>query len=104
MQTCVICNAISSDTSLECSNCKSSLVTSSQTAVSLNRLRKNTRVSAIRISGNFDACPACQKVLNTYSKEETPVLPVQGCSHPNGCRCFYEPVSTVAALISRVVK
>lgn len=104
MQTCVKCNAISSDTSLECSNCNSSLVESSLTATALKRFRNNPRVTAIRVSGHSDVCPACQKAFNTYSKEDTPVLPIPGCSHTYGCRCFYEPVSPVTSLISRVIK
>jgi hypothetical protein len=103
MQTCEKCNAISPDTALECNNCKTTLAVSSQTSKTLKRFRNNPRVTAIRISGHFDACPACQAALQTYSKEETPVLPFPGCSHAHGCRCFYEPVSPIAALISRVI-
>lgn len=103
MQTCEKCNANSPDTAIECSNCKSTLVVSSQTAKALKRFRNNTSVTAIRISGHSDACPACQNALQVYSKEDIPVLPIPGCSHTNGCRCFYEPVSPIAALISRLV-
>lgn len=103
MQTCEKCNAISPDNAIECSNCKSTLVVSSQTAKALKRFRNNPRVTAIRISGHSDACPACMNALKTYSKEDVPVLPIAGCSHTNGCRCFYEPISLVAALISRVI-
>ncbi len=103
MLTCEKCNAISPDTAIECSNCKSNLAVSSQTAESLKRFRNNSRVTAIRISGHSDACPACQITLQTYSKEDIPVLPTPGCSHTNGCRCFYEPISPIAALISRVI-
>jgi hypothetical protein len=102
MQTCEKCNANSPDTSIECSNCKTTLAVSSQTAKTLKRFRNNTRVTAIRISGHSDACPACQIALKTYTKEDIPVLPIPGCSHTNGCRCFYEPVSPIASLISRV--
>lgn len=104
MQTCDKCNAISPDTSIECSNCKSILAVSSQTAKTLKRFRNNPNVISIRISGHSDACPACQKFLNTYAKEDVPVLPIPGCSHTNGCRCFYEPFSPVAALTSRVIE
>jgi|GEM_PF-158227 len=104
MQTCEKCNANSPDSFTECVNCKSILAVSSQTAKSLKRFRNNTRVTAIRISGHGDACPACQNALKTYSKEDVPVLPKSGCSHANGCRCFYEPVSPVAVLISRVIE
>ncbi|HBG75295.1 MAG: hypothetical protein A2X25_12405 [Chloroflexi bacterium GWB2_49_20] len=104
MQTCEKCNATSHDTAIECPNCKTTLAVSSQTASALKRFRNNPHVTAIRISGHSDACPACQAVLQTYSKEEAPVLPIPGCSHTHGCRCFYEPVSPVAALIGRVTQ
>jgi hypothetical protein len=26
-----------------------------------------------------------------FPKDEVPALPVRGCSHAHGCRCFYEP-------------
>jgi hypothetical protein len=103
MQTCEKCNANSPDSFIECSNCKSTLAVSSQTAKTLERFRNNTRVTSIRISGHSDACPACQIALKTYPKEDIPVLPIPGCSHANGCRCFYEPISPIAALISRVI-
>jgi hypothetical protein len=103
MQTCEKCNATSPDSALECLNCKASLAVSSETARALNRLRNNSGVTAIRISGSDSACPACQAILQTYGKEDVPILPIPGCSHPMGCRCFYEPVSLVASLISRVV-
>lgn len=102
MQTCEKCNATLPDTAIECTNCKATLAVSSQTAKALKRFRINPSVTAIRISGHSDACPACQVVLQTYAKEDAPVLPIPGCSHIHGCRCFYEPVSPVAALISRV--
>lgn len=103
MQTCEKCNATAPDNANECSHCKSTLVVSSQTAKALKRLRNNPDVTAIRLSGHPDACPACNNVLKTYSNDDVPVLPNAGCSHANGCRCFYEPISPVAALISRVV-
>ncbi|MCC6145962.1 MAG: hypothetical protein IT308_00185 [Anaerolineaceae bacterium] len=46
----------------------------------------------IRISVADNACPACQQVMGAYPKDQLPRLPVEGCSHPNGCRCFYDPV------------
>jgi hypothetical protein len=103
MQTCEKCNATSPDTALECNNCKAILAVSSETARALKRLRNNSNVSTIRISGSDNACPACQAALKTYNKEDVPILPIAGCSHGFGCRCFYEPVSSVASLISRVI-
>jgi hypothetical protein len=103
MQTCEKCNATSPDSATECIHCKTNLLVGSLSARALKRFRNNPHVTAIRISGNADACPACQAALQTYSKEEVQSLPIPGCSHSNGCRCFYEPVSLHTALISRVV-
>ncbi|HET7009257.1 MAG TPA: hypothetical protein VFI11_00655 [Anaerolineales bacterium] len=63
----------------------------SATAVALARLRGNDRVSRIRVIVADDACPACRAAEAEYPKDEAPDLPTRGCSHPNGCRCFYEP-------------
>jgi hypothetical protein len=38
-----------------------------------------------------DACPACREAEGAFDKDQIPQLPVAGCSHPLGCRCFYEP-------------
>ena len=57
----------------------------------LERFRSNPRISKIRVIVAHDACPACREKEGTYEKDEVPSLPTVGCSHPNGCRCFYEP-------------
>jgi len=64
----------------------------SVTAVSLKKLVENPRVNAIHLATSDDACPACQAIQGTYAKNEAPILPVEGCSHPQGCRCFYQPL------------
>ena len=64
---------------------------SSATAVALQRLRANDRVSRIRLAVGDDACPACRQVEGEYQKDKVPSLPTKGCSHALGCRCFYEP-------------
>jgi hypothetical protein len=66
----------------------------SEQAVALKKFRENPRVQSLRVVTSADCCPACRKKEGTYSKEETPTLPVKGCSHENGCRCFYEPILT----------
>lgn len=63
-------------------------------ARALARLRDNPRVSKIRIIVTHDACPACRDHEGEYEKSEVPELPAAGCSHPLGCRCFYEPTLT----------
>jgi hypothetical protein len=92
LQTCSRCNAISSDTSLECVNCKADLKVLSQNAVARKRMAENPRVSTIRINVAGDACPLCYESRGTFSKDAVPRLPHEGCSHAKGCRCTYEPV------------
>lgn len=94
MQICSRCNTSVSDTAQECPQCKSDLKEFSVTAVALKKLVDNPRVFAINLAISDDACPACQAVQGTYAKGEAPLLPVEGCSHPAGCRCFYQPLLT----------
>lgn len=60
-------------------------------AIALARLKANPRVSRIRLIVSHDACPACRHLEGDYDKDEVPELPLLDCSHPLGCRCFYEP-------------
>ncbi len=92
MQTCSLCNTSTSDDVMQCPNCQADLREHSLTAVALKALRTNPRVRAIRISVAADACSYCAEQLGTYPKDQAPRLPHRGCSHPQGCRCFYEPV------------
>ncbi|NMB59761.1 MAG: hypothetical protein GYA12_11365 [Chloroflexi bacterium] len=94
MQTCTICHSLSVDTATHCSNCQVKLDEYSEQAVALKKYRDNPRVQSIRVEVSADCCPACRKKEGTYSKTDVPVLPVKGCSHENGCRCFYEPILT----------
>lgn len=92
MQTCSRCNTLSGDSAVVCPNCGADLQELSTTAVSLKRLRQNSRVLVIRLVIPDNACPACQAVEGTYQKDNVPTLPVKGCSCPNGCICNYEPM------------
>jgi hypothetical protein len=103
MQTCSKCNASSPDDAQTCVNCSSDLSVYSTTAVALKRLVENPRVRAIRVSVADDACPYCYELLKTYPKDKVPRLPHEGCSHANGCRCFYEPVLEDTAIVGKVV-
>ncbi len=94
MQTCTNCNAISPDEAIYCVNCHYDLREYSTTAVAIKRFRKNSRVHHVILSVSDDACPICQQLQGAYDKDEVPRLPVEGCSHKNGCRCFYQPVLT----------
>jgi len=66
----------------------------SLTALALTKLKANDRVSLVRVSVGDNCCPPCAAVQGAHAKDQVPVLPVDGCSHVNGCRCFYEPVLT----------
>lgn len=94
MQTCSKCNALSPDAARHCISCQVDLIEFSTAAVALKRFQGNSRVHHIILSVAEDACPACQELQGAYTKENTPHLPVEGCSHANGCRCFYQPVLT----------
>lgn len=92
MQTCGLCGAQSPDDAVRCVACGADLRQHSTRALALKKYRENPRVKYIRVVVSADACPACLAVQGTYAKDEVPALPVEGCSHENGCRCFYEPL------------
>ena len=94
MQTCGICQTQSPDIVKTCPRCGANLTVQSLTSLARQRMQANDRVSHIRLSVAHDCCPACAAVQGAYPKEAVPILPVEGCSHGNGCRCFYEPVLT----------
>ncbi len=92
MQTCSRCQAQSPDSAKNCLNCGADLGEWSVAAATLKKLQANNRVLYIRISVAGDCCPACRAAEGAYDKSSAPSLPVEGCSHPLGCRCFYQPV------------
>ena len=91
MRNCTLCRVQSPDTVSECVGCGADLTMHSATAVALRQLRANDRVSRIRLIVADDACPACRAAEGEFVKNAVPVLPVRGCSHALGCRCFYQP-------------
>jgi hypothetical protein len=91
MQTCSVCGSKSHDTAATCQSCGADLSKHSETAVALARFRVNPRVGRVRIMPHADCCPACRAAEGEWPKDQAPPLPVEGCSHPLGCRCFYEP-------------
>ena len=91
MRTCSVCGRGSPDLTAVCPGCGSNLDVAATTAVARRQLIENSRVSRVRLMAAHDACPACQAATAEYSKDRLPDLPVPGCSHPLGCRCFYEP-------------
>ena len=92
MQTCSRCHTQAPDTARVCPSCGADLREFSVRAVTLRSYREHPRVKFIRVVVAADACPACLAVAGTYAKDEVPTLPVEGCSHPHGCRCTYEPL------------
>jgi RNA polymerase subunit RPABC4/transcription elongation factor Spt4 len=94
VQTCSKCQTQTTDLTMVCPNCGAKLSEFSTTAVALQKFRDNPRVKTLRLVVAHDACPACQAMEGTYDKEKTPALPIAGCSHASGCRCFFEPTLT----------
>jgi hypothetical protein len=91
MQTCYLCNAQSPDEASNCVNCDADLEEFSTTEIARKEFLANPRVRSMRVLVADDSCPACQALEGTYEKDEVPKLPVKGCSHGLGCRCFYQP-------------
>lgn len=91
MQICSQCHAQSPDEARQCVNCEADLSEFSTTATALKRFQANSRVRYVRIVVAHDCCPACREVEGAYAKNDVPQLPVEACSHPLGCRCFYQP-------------
>ncbi len=91
MRNCTLCLAQSPDTAATCVACGADLALHSATAVALRQLQANDRVSRIRLIVADDACPACRAAEGEFLKDAVPPLPTLGCSHPQGCRCFYQP-------------
>ncbi len=92
MQTCSKCQNVSPDNASKCVVCQADLVEFSTTAVALKKFQMNVRVKNVRLVVAANCCPACREVEGTYDKLNVPRLPVEGCSHARGCRCFYEPM------------
>lgn len=92
MQTCSRCHFQSPDHATHCVHCGADLKEWSETAVALKALQGNSRVIYVRISVAQDCCPACRRAEGAYAKDAVPRLPIEGCSHTLGCRCFYQPV------------
>jgi hypothetical protein len=92
LQICSKCYVQSPDAAVYCENCKADLNLFSTRAVALKRMQENPRVSHVILQVADNSCPACQQLQGDYPKENPPRLPVKGCSHADGCRCFYQPV------------
>jgi hypothetical protein len=91
MQTCTKCSKQSPDSVAHCVNCQADLSEWSMTSVARINFQTNPRVRYIRIVVSDTCCPACRELHGAFAKDNVPALPVPGCSHPQGCRCFYQP-------------
>jgi Zn ribbon nucleic-acid-binding protein len=91
MQTCSLCLVESPDTARDCIGCGAALSTYSSTSIARSEMVANPRVVRLRLIVAGDACPSCREAQGDYAKDSVPVLPIPGCSHHQGCRCFYEP-------------
>jgi hypothetical protein len=89
-----VCNAQSNDLARSCGKCGADLAVESTTARARANFLANGRVRAVRIVHMDNCCRACAGHYGTYPKDQVPVLPVEGCSHELGCRCFYQPELT----------
>jgi hypothetical protein len=91
VRTCTLCNTSSHDNANSCVRCGADLSIHSHTAKALAEMQLNDRVYEVRLLVAHDCCPACREVEGAYSKDGVPELPVMGCSHALGCRCYYQP-------------
>jgi hypothetical protein len=58
----------------------------------LERILQGQVATKVRILAHRDCCPVCRAFEGAYDFDKAPELPLEGCSHPSGCRCTYAPV------------
>jgi hypothetical protein len=58
----------------------------------LERIRQGQVATKVRILAHHDCCPVCRASEGAFEFDAVPELPLEGCSHPAGCRCAYAPV------------
>jgi uncharacterized protein YbaR (Trm112 family) len=93
MRQCALCYTKTEDHITTCPTCGADLTVDSVRAHALKAILESPRTNAVYIAAPAHACPACRRAQGTYPKDsEIPVLPVEGCSCPNGCTCRYEPL------------
>jgi hypothetical protein len=50
-------------------------------------------IRGVRVLAGADSCAACRAAAQgEYLPNEAPIIPIAGCTHPEGCRCAYAPV------------
>ena len=61
-------------------------------AEALKRIVDGGVATKVRILASHDSCPVCKAYEGAYDFDDVPALPMEGCSHPLGCRCHYAPI------------
>ena len=58
-------------------------------------MRARGSIRGVRIITGPDSCAACRAHEGReYHPDEAPIIPIEGCTHPEGCRCAYSAVMT----------
>ena len=65
--------------------------TKEENLVTLEKI-KDGLATKVRILASRDSCPVCKAMEGAYAFDDVPELPLEGCSHPHGCRCHYAPI------------
>ena len=56
-------------------------------------IRAHGAIKGVRIISASGSCGNCQALAGAvYQPDEAPIIPIQQCTSPNGCRCAYSPV------------
>ena len=68
------------------------MATLAENKAALKKIIDGGIATKVRILSARDACPVCRASAGAYAFDEVPELPHEGCSHADGCRCYYAPV------------
>ncbi|MEZ4510593.1 MAG: hypothetical protein R3C62_01850 [Chloroflexota bacterium] len=68
------------------------MATLAENKAALKKIIDGGIATKVRILAARDACPVCRALSGAYEFDEVPELPHEGCSHADGCRCYYAPV------------
>ena len=56
-------------------------------------IRAHGAIQGVRIITASNSCGNCRALARTiYEPDQVPMIPIQQCTNPNGCRCAYSPV------------
>lgn len=52
-------------------------------------------IQGVRVITAPDSCPTCRALEGAvYHPDDAPIIPIAGCTHPEGCRCAYSAAMT----------